>query len=83
MKKKAEAIDRYIGGMLRAFRRSRGWTQGQAGKVIGVSYQQIQKYETGQNRLSAVHLLRLSIALNLPIYAFLPNNPDDPWEDFH
>ncbi len=68
--------DLHIGKMIRLMRNARGWNLRDLGRAIGVSYQQVQKYEAGHNRISAISLLRISRALNFPIDTFLPNDPD-------
>ena len=49
-------IDAQIGAYLRSLRKDSGLSQIELAKTLGVSYQQLQKYETGQNRLSASRL---------------------------
>jgi transcriptional regulator with XRE-family HTH domain len=51
-----EAANRHAAFCLRAMRRAAGLTQAQAAEALGVSYQQIHKYESGANRLSCGHL---------------------------
>ena len=70
------AADIYIGKMIRLMRNARGWNLRDLARAIGVSYQQVQKYEAGRNRISAISLLRISRALGFPIETFLPNDPD-------
>lgn len=79
MSRNPESIDVYIGGMIHVWRKTRGWSQSRLGAVLGVSYQQVQKYETGVSRVPASSLLRIAKALNFPVLAFLPRDPDDPW----
>lgn len=64
------AIDIHIGLRLRMRRVILGLGQQHLGTAIGVSFQQIQKYECGQNRLSAARLFDLSTALDVPISYF-------------
>lgn len=62
-----------IAQRLKFARKLRGLTQLQAGRVLGVSTQQWQKYESGTNRISADALGRFANELQLPIsYFFLP-----------
>ena len=58
--------DREIGKFLRAARKSRGRSLHDIAEMLGVSYQQVQKYESGQNRISAGTLCFLLDELNLP-----------------
>jgi transcriptional regulator with XRE-family HTH domain len=68
---KVGKIDTAIGRNLRAIRHLKGLNQEELGKLIGVSFQQIQKYEKGKNKISAATLIKLSDELNEPINVFL------------
>ena len=46
---------------------------------LGISYQQICKYETARNRLPAVYVLRIAKVLDIPLHFLLSNDPDDPF----
>lgn len=61
----ADTLDREIGARLRHARTLRGLTQGDLGRVIDVSFQQIQKYESGANRISVSTLILLARALDV------------------
>jgi len=63
-------IDLHIGRRLRARRRSLGLTQPQLADAVGVRFQQIQKYECGEDRISASRLWGLSEALKAPVDYF-------------
>ena len=52
-------LDRQVGEQLKVWREANGMTQSDVGAVLGVSYQQVQKYERGIDRMSAGMLLRL------------------------
>jgi transcriptional regulator with XRE-family HTH domain len=52
----ATAIDAYIGARMRERRQALGISQAALGQELGVTFQQIQKYETGRNRVSATRL---------------------------
>jgi transcriptional regulator with XRE-family HTH domain len=60
-----DALDREIGARLRHVRNLRGLTQTDLGKVVDVSFQQIQKYERGTNRISTSALILLARALEV------------------
>jgi len=62
-----------IGQRIRAHRWSRRMTQGQFGAAVGVTFQQIQKYESGKNRISAVSLAKLADAIDCPVALFFPS----------
>ncbi len=63
-------IDLHLGKRLRRRRRLLGLTQQQVAEVVGIRFQQIQKYECGANRISAARLWQLSEALDVPISYF-------------
>jgi len=65
-----EELDLQLGRRLRRRRRLLGLTQADLGTACGVRFQQIQKYETAANRLSAVMLGRLAHALGVPVGYF-------------
>ena len=68
---KIRALDRVIGKQLREARKTAPWTQVQAGEAIGVSFQQIQKYEQGVSRISSASLITLLNAMDISIECFL------------
>ncbi len=70
MSKTAQKIDRHIGARIRHRRSELGLTQGDLGDVIGLSYQQIQKYETATSRCSAGKLYELAVALGVEVSYF-------------
>ena len=63
-------IDLHIGQRLRARRRMLGLSQPQLAEAVGVRFQQIQKYECGEDRISASRLWRLCGALKTPVDYF-------------
>ena len=63
-------VDSYVGKRVRFRRWQLGLTQQQLADKIGVKYQQIQKYETGANRLSASRLWEVATALDTPVSYF-------------
>jgi transcriptional regulator with XRE-family HTH domain len=63
-------IDLHLGKRLRRRRRLLGLTQQQLASVVGVRFQQIQKYECGANRISAARLWSLAEALDVPVGYF-------------
>jgi transcriptional regulator with XRE-family HTH domain len=62
--------DLYVGKRLRARRTMLGLTQEKLSEVLGLTFQQIQKYERGTNRIGASRLLELSSALTVPVGYF-------------
>ncbi|SFI60118.1 helix-turn-helix domain-containing protein [Caulobacter sp. UNC279MFTsu5.1] len=72
---KVNALDQAIGSRLRARRRHLRLTQADLAKRLGVTFQQLQKYESGANRISAVSLHLAAQALETPIGFFLEGLP--------
>ncbi|MEQ1707140.1 MAG: helix-turn-helix transcriptional regulator [Terricaulis sp.] len=70
----ASDVDRQIGARVRARRLDVGMSQEQLGQAIGVTFQQVQKYEKGVNRVSASTLLDIADALSLRIETLLPQD---------
>lgn len=68
----ATNVDRHIGARMRARRLELGLSQEELADQIGVTFQQVQKYEKGINRVSASTLFRISQALKLQIGSMLP-----------
>lgn len=62
---RVEQIDKDIGVKLREFRLAAGFSQVQLGAAIGRSYVQIQKYESGANRIAVATLIHICRALEL------------------
>lgn len=68
--RRACAEDIAIAHRLRALRLDRGFSQSKVARQTGVSFQQFQKYENGDNRISAGRLLRIATALRVPVAFF-------------
>lgn len=66
----AGPIDILIGQAIRRGRDLRGMSQEKLGQEIGITFQQVQKYENGLNRVSASSLYRISGVLDVPITSF-------------
>lgn len=58
-------LDKAIGARIRSYRQARKMSQGDIGKLLGVTFQQVQKYENGKNRVSGSRLVRLCEILNV------------------
>jgi transcriptional regulator with XRE-family HTH domain len=71
MKKAPNPIDQQVGARLRMQRMLVGMSQEKLGEALGVTFQQIQKYEKGSNRVSASTLKQIAQALNVPPSFFL------------
>ena len=74
MPKAPDPIDVKVGTKIRARRRLIGMTQEGLAATLGVTFQQIQKYERGTNRVSASRLQALAAALHVPVWHFFPEN---------
>jgi len=63
-------VDRHVGQRLRLRRTLRGLSQAKLGEAVNVTFQQIQKYENGMNRVSAGRLFHFSKILDVPVEHF-------------
>jgi transcriptional regulator with XRE-family HTH domain len=71
MSKSPNPIDRHVGARLRMQRLLRGFSQTKLGEALEVTFQQIQKYEKGANRIGASRLQQLARVLEVtPAYFF-------------
>jgi len=77
----AGAIDRQVGARIRARRLELDIRQQQLATSIGVTFQQIQKYEKGVNRVSVGTLIAIAKALDVEITALLPRGSVSSAED--
>ena len=67
----AHPVDIYVGRRMKEMRVIRGFTQAEVAGNLGLSFQQIQKYELGRNRISASRLYELAMLLEVsPAYFF-------------
>lgn len=66
------SVDIVVGKNIAAFRAVKGLTQTQLGRAIGVTFQQVQKYESGRNRLSASKLHQIAAALDIQVGDLFP-----------
>jgi transcriptional regulator with XRE-family HTH domain len=72
-KTKADKVDEAIGRLIREKRVKKGLSQQRLGDKIGVTFQQVQKYESGKNRVAASMLLRISLALDCGYLELIPS----------
>jgi len=63
-------IDRHVGSRLRMRRTILGMNQSQLGNAAGITFQQVQKYENGANRVSASKLFQFASVLGVPVSFF-------------
>jgi len=72
----AHPTDIHVGRKVREARAAKGMTQDQLGKILGVSFQQVQKYEKGSNRIGSSRLWAMSQALETPVSYFFDGVDD-------
>lgn len=70
-----DPIDLHVGLAIRARRVNLDMTQTDLGRALGITFQQVQKYEKGKNRVSASMLARAAEALECDVGEFFPNGP--------
>ena len=85
MVRAADDVDAYVGSRVRIRRMTLGISQEQLGAALGLTFQQIQKYEKGQNRIGAGRLFRIAQILSVPVQFFYEGLPmtglDDDADD--
>src|SRR5665213_3311296 len=69
-----DPIDVEVGARVRAIRNARGMSQTVLGGALGVSYQQMQKYESGRNRISASMLVKIARHFGVRPSRLLPDS---------
>jgi transcriptional regulator with XRE-family HTH domain len=72
-KKSPDGSDIEVGRRVRALRLQRGMSQEKLADQLGITFQQVQKYEKGTNRIGAGRLQRISEVLNVPIADLYPS----------
>ena len=75
--KHTDPIDVHVGARMRLRRTLMGMSQERLGDALGLTFQQVQKYERGVNRVSASRLHHLSRVLDVPIAFFYDDMPAD------
>ena len=76
-KELATPRDAQIGLAVKDARTAKGWSQTKLANACGVTFQQIQKYETGRNRITAVRLEQIATALETSVMdLYYPLTPD-------
>ena len=74
-KGKPSPVDVHVGARMRQRRTLLGMNQTKLGDALGLSYQQVQKYESGANRMGASRLFDLSRVLDVPVEHFFEEMP--------
>ena len=75
MKKSPNPVDKHVGSRIRTRRLLVGLSQEKLGEGLGITFQQVQKYERGTNRISASRLQQASRVLGVPIEYFYEGGP--------
>lgn len=79
-------VDIYVGGRLKHFRKLKGLSQGQLAEKFGLTFQQVQKYEKGLNRISASRLYEASHILGVSVQDFFKGYEGESssadWEEY-
>jgi len=73
--KAATPIDAHVGARIRLRRTLRGMSQEKLGQALGLTFQQVQKYERGVNRIGASRLFDLARVLDVPVGFFFDDMP--------
>jgi transcriptional regulator with XRE-family HTH domain len=77
-KKAPNPIDKHVGSRVRMRRMMLSMSQEKLGDALGLTFQQVQKYEKGTNRIGASRLQQISSILQVPISFFFEGAPDVP-----
>jgi transcriptional regulator with XRE-family HTH domain len=75
MKKSPNPIDRHVGSRVRMRRMLIGMSQEKLGEALGITFQQVQKYEKGTNRISASRLQHIAAILGVTVGFFYEGAP--------
>src|SRR5262249_14798166 len=76
--KKPSSIDVAVGRNVRIWRMARGMSQAQLASRLGVTFQQLQKYEVGANRIGTGRLVKVASVLSIPIASLFDGADTDP-----
>ena len=83
--KEPQDVDRHVGSRVRMQRMLVGMSQEKLGEACGITFQQIQKYEKGMNRMGASRLHQIARFLQVPVEFFYEGAPSGPgprwWAD--
>ncbi len=73
--KKPNPVDAHVGSRVRLRRMLLGMSQERLGESMGLTFQQVQKYEKGVNRIGASRLFQISKILDVPVQFFFEEAP--------
>lgn len=76
-KKQPNPIDIHVGSRIRLRRTMLGMSQEKLGEALGITFQQVQKYEKGTNRVGASRLQNIAAILGVPVAFFFEDAPGD------
>ena len=82
-KKQANPIDAQVGNRVRLRRMLVGMSQEKLGEMLGLTFQQVQKYEKGVNRIGAGRLYQVANILGVPVSYFYEDVPERQSEQLH
>jgi transcriptional regulator with XRE-family HTH domain len=71
-----DAVDKLVGRNIRVLRLAKGLSQTELADELGVTFQQVQKYEKGTNRIGASRLQQISHILQVPVAFFFEGAPN-------
>jgi transcriptional regulator with XRE-family HTH domain len=77
-KKAPNPVDKHVGSRVRMRRMMLGMSQEKLGDALGLTFQQVQKYEKGTNRIGASRLQQISDILQVPVSFFFEGAPTMP-----
>jgi transcriptional regulator with XRE-family HTH domain len=77
-KKTPNPVDKHVGSRVRMRRMMVGMSQEKLGDALSLTFQQVQKYEKGTNRIGASRLQQISHILQVPVAFFFEGAPDLP-----
>ena len=75
VKKAPNPVDKHVGSRVRMRRMMLGMSQEELGEGLGLTFQQVQKYEKGTNRIGAGRLQHISHILQIPVPFFFEGSP--------
>jgi len=81
MVSRSAPVDRHVGSRVRLRRTLLGMSQEQLGERAGLTFQHVQKYERGANRISAGRLFRIACALDVRVSYFFDDLPQEAPSD--
>ena len=78
VKKAPNPVDRHVGSRVRMRRMMLSMSQEKLGDALGLTFQQVQKYEKGTNRIGASRLQQIANILQVPVAFLFDGAPDTP-----